>query len=48
MIGSAEREKQKLEAARQTEQEIVEMLERAGIISAGTSETSVPRVGAYD
>ena len=44
MIGSAEREKQKLEAARQTEAEIVEILERAGIVS----QTGQATVGAHD
>ena len=46
MIGSAQRENQKIEAARQTEDEILQILERSHIIK--NSESANEAESAFD
>ena len=47
VIGNAKREEQKLEAARQTEHEILQILERAQIVQSPET-TDFPEVSAFD
>ena len=48
VIGNAEREKQKLESARQTEHEILQILSRANLVPNPDEDASQQDVSAFD